>query len=224
MLSYTKWKSLHESYDRTLGVTDPETSEILSSFQELLEAKKKAMKKKMDFDNKDMDDKKPDDDFDDDSDDDDLENDAEKEDDAETGDGEVVDAASPKDKDSDDEDHDEDDGEDIGDDDHEEENPTLMKMKKMKKKMKAKCCADKSKKKCSKKMKSENSDFGTFANEIDPNSTFWKSLNNMMHVNHKHFDGVNLSGKGMSEDSLIPAIDPNYGLVVQDEKPISDSI
>lgn len=141
MKSFREWKKINESYDFSLGIKSPETVATtgnLTSFYELLEAKKKAMKKKMELD---------------------AVNDDEENDSVPTGDGEVVKPKSvkdiPKDDDLDDEvdsdddmDSDEEDMEDSEDMGPKEKEMDAEKLAFMKKKMK------KDKKK---KVKSEDS-------------------------------------------------------------------
>ncbi len=93
MKSFREWKKINESYDFSLGMKSPNvvaSTGNLSSFYDLLEAKKKAMKKKMELDS--------------------IEDD-EKDDSVPTGDGEVVKPKSAKDMP--DEDMDDEDGEDM---------------------------------------------------------------------------------------------------------------
>jgi hypothetical protein len=144
MKSFREWKKINESYDFSLGIKTPGTVAAtgnLTSFYDLLEAKKKAMKKKMELD---------------------AVNDDEENDSVPTGDGEVVKPKSvkdiPQDDDLDDEvdadeDMDDDDDEDMGDDDMgpKEKDMSPDKLAFMKKKMK------KDKKKDKKKVKSEDS-------------------------------------------------------------------
>lgn len=141
MKSFREWKKINESYDFSLGIKSPgtvATTGNLTSFYELLEAKKKAMKKKMELD---------------------AVNDDEENDSVPTGDGEVVKPKSvkdiPKDDDLDDEvdsdddmDNDDDDMEDSEDMGPKEKEMDAEKLAFMKKKMK------KDKKK---KVKSEDS-------------------------------------------------------------------
>lgn len=129
MKSFREWKKINESYDFSLGMKSPNvvaSTGNLSSFYDLLEAKKKAMKKKMELDS--------------------VEDD-EKNDSVPTGDGEVVKPKSAKDmpdEDMDDEDNDEDmdsdgDGEDMDAMDNNEDGEDMDDSKKslfMKKKMK----------------------------------------------------------------------------------------
>lgn len=103
MKSFREWKKINESYDFSLGIKTPgtvATTGNLTSFYDLLEAKKKAMKKKMELD---------------------AVNDDEENDSVPTGDGEVVNPKSVKDIPKDDDLDDEVDAdEDMGDDDDED--------------------------------------------------------------------------------------------------------
>ncbi len=210
MLSYKKWKTLNESFDCALGISQPQSLGIssnagptLDEFLSLLNEKKK-MKKKMMLD-------KP----------------GGMDDEDETGDGEMVEPSSLKDKkvvkngcDDDDMDDDDDDEEmdDMGDgeiDDNMASRSTsdklMMMKKKMKGKMKKKMCSGK------KKMKKEEIDPEEIA-EPDPVVDPWlQSVADMMKGDNstKNWDGIS----SKNEDALIPASDPNKDLVDQDSDP-----
>lgn len=162
------------------------------TFEELLEAKKKAMKKKMDFGG---DDEEGDEEGDEEEDDND----------AETGDGEVVDASSDKDEP-------EEDGSDEAQDGEDEDmnnSPALMRMKKKMGKMKKKMSAD-----TKKKPKSEATE------QSEQDDAWWQSVHDMMgKPKDRNFDGLNYVDGIQHEDSLLPHIDPNTGMIVNTDEP-----
>lgn len=200
MLTYKQYKSLNESFDCTLGLSQRQAVGVTSNagptldeFMQLLDEKKK-MKKKMLGDMGDD----------------------------ETGDGEMVEPSSLKDKkvvvdkdDMGDHDHDhDDDDDDMGDDDMGDDDGGDIDLKglkgdklmMMKKKMKNKM------KKCSKKMKKEAAE--ETAPEVADDPWMQSVMGMLKGDNERHWDGFSPL---TNEDALIPASDPNKGLV--DEQP-----
>ena len=197
MLSFKDWTLVKESFNVSLGIATPQSLGVISpSFEELLEAKKKSMKKKMFGDEEEV----PEDDGEELGDEVDAD---------ESGDGEVVKPKSLKD-DPDAEDmggdEDEDKDEDMDDEEEDGANPLLMKMKKMKGKMKKKMSCEKKKddKPMKKKMAEE-------VQEIESND-WLNSVSNMI----KQTDGKNWDGISTNEDALLPRINPLTGEVMTD--------
>jgi len=182
MLSYKQWKQVNESLDFSLGLATPASVGMTTNFQDLLDEAKKKMKKKMFGDEEEVVDDSEDEEEDEDLDVEEPEEDAPEED-AETGDGEVVDPASKK---------------DVPPEEEEEGgNPLLARLKKMKGNMKKKMCADDKKDKKDKKEK---------VKKEDADNDWMKSVFFAPPAN-KNFDGI-----GVTEDALLPVIDPNTGL------------
>jgi hypothetical protein len=228
MLSFNQWKKttkkIDESFDVTLGVSNPSVFSTFSSFYDILEAKKKMKKKMMgkemgdedmDMDDEEMDDEEvPSDDEDMDMDDEDMDDEEVPSDDEDMDDEKVP---------SDDE--------DMGD---EEEMTPMMRMKKKMKKMKKKMQAEAAQLKGNQKKldadgdgKIERSDFKKLNKKKDDDyeeeedevktvkkESFAKSLSNMIsdaNPGKRNWDGISLE-----EDALLPMIDPNTGVALPD--------
>lgn len=220
MLSFNQWKKeskkIDESFDVTLGVSNPSVFSTFSSFYDILEAKKK-MKKKMMGDDEEMDDEEVP------SDDEEMDDEEVPSDDEDMDDEEV-----PSDDEEDMDDEDMDDEEDMGD---EKEMTPMMRMKKKMKKMKKKMQAEAAQLKGNQKKldadgdgKIERSDFKKLNKKKDDEcedevktvkkESFAKSLSNMIsdaNPGKRNWDGISLE-----EDALLPLIDPNTGVALPD--------
>jgi hypothetical protein len=201
MITFREWQKINESYDQSLGVKSAQSvvNPNLSAFYDILEAKKKAMKKKMELDGgEELEDEKP------------LDS---------TGDGETVKPKSEKDlpkkddekgneespedeESSDDELRDKMDDEDSDESDESSDKKLFMK-KKMKKDEKCDDKKDKKEKKEEKDKKDEKCDDKKVKKE---DVEFLQSLSKMMEL-PKSYNYENLEE--------LPKIDPITGYVIK---------
>ena len=197
MITFREWQKINESYDQSLGVKSAQSvvNPNLSAFYDILEAKKKAMKKKMELDSSEESEEKP------------LDS---------TGDGETVKPKSEKDlPKKDDEKDDMDSAEDeessddelrdkMDDEDSDESDDSSDKKLFMKKKMKKdEKCDDKKEKKEEKDKKDEKCDNKKVKKE---DVEFLQSLSKIMEL-PKSYNYENLEE--------LPKIDPITGYVIK---------